>query len=665
MRIAVDRPVTVMVTAILVVVFGALSIADLPIQLTPDISVPTLTVRTGWPGSSPTEVETEILEPQEDALKDVPGLIEMTGEARSDQGSLALEFAVGTDIDDALVRVSNRLTEVGGYPEAADEPSVQTADSTGPPIAVIAVRSPRGEPVDAYRTWLEDRILPELQRIEGVGDARLLGGRDRVLVVDFDPAALASRGVRVAQLIDRVRSELRDVSGGDMTLGRHRLLVRTMAVDATPEQLDDIVIAAGPDGTPIRVRDVGASSLTLREPAGVAMSDDRPSLVLLVDREAGSNVLEVTERIRAAVERLDREVFAPEALRIEVISDQVDYIEGALHLVEQNLLIGAFLAALVLLVFLRSFGASAIISISIPVCVFGTLLGMTLLGRTINVVSLAGITFAIGMVVDNSIVSLENIDNWRGRVSDPKEAAFQGVREVWGAILASTATTAAVFVPVIAWQGEVGQILRDVAVAVSFAILTSLWVSVWVIPSLATRLRSKSSTEAREGPGPTRRRRRRPVGAPRRRVGAGQPLHGPHRGRPLGRARHRAPAAARVPAGRQPEPPLRHPHAAARHLGGGARRGGAHRPDAHRDRERTRRRAGDWPQLLRRQPGSALRGRHGRGSLSRPRRAALAARRAVVDPGLLLVHDPGLALRPPRRRPLHRGEPGRPRFYRS
>lgn len=490
-RIAVERPVTVVVTALLVVLFGAVSVADLPIQLTPDVSVPTITVRTFWPGAAPSEIEAEILERQEDALKDVPGLVSMTSDARTGQATITLELSVGTDIDDALVRVSNRLTQVGGYPDAAGDPIVQTADSTGPPLVVIAVRSPEGEPVAGYRTWVEDRIVPELQRIEGVGDVRLIGGRDRVVAIDFDPRELASRNLRVGQLVARVRSELRAVSGGEVTLGRRRLQVRTMAVDATPEQLEAIVIGAGPDGTPIHLGDVGTASIALRDPVGVAMSDDRPSLVLMLSREAGSNVLEVTQRIREAVVRLDRDVFVPEGLRIEVISDQVDYIQGALSLVQQNLLFGAALAALVLLVFLRSFGASAIVCVSIPVCVFGTLLGMTLLGRSINIVSLAGITFAIGMVLDNSIVSLENIDTWRSRVADPKEAAYLGVREVWGALLASTATTAAVFIPVIAWDGEVGQLLRDVAVAVSFAILTSLWVSVWVVPSLATRLRPK------------------------------------------------------------------------------------------------------------------------------------------------------------------------------
>jgi len=503
LRVAVERPVTVTVTAILVVLFGIISVVDLPIQLTPDISVPRITVNTRWPGASPTEIESEILEPQEDALDDVPNLVRLTSQASTGQGSLTLELAVGTNIDDALVRVGNRLTQVGSYPDAADDPVVATADSSGPPLAVIGIRSIEGDPVEAYRTWVENEILPELQRISGIGDVRHLGGRDTVFLIEVDPRELAARGYTLEALANRVRSELRDISAGDIELGRRRLLVRTMAIAPDPDELGALVLGSAPDGTPIRLSDIGEVSLGLRDATGVAMSDDRPSMVLLLDREAGSNVLEVTEEIRASVDRLNTERFAPEGLEIEVLSDQVDYIEGALALVQQNLLVGAGLAILVLFLFLRSFGASFLVSLSIPICVFGTALGMTLLGRSVNVVSLAGITFAIGMVLDNSIVSLESIDTWRSKVADPKEAAFRGIGEVWGALIASTATTAAVFVPVITWEGEVGQLLRDVAVAISFAVITSLAVSVWVIPGLAGKILKTKKSEARKDSKPS------------------------------------------------------------------------------------------------------------------------------------------------------------------
>ncbi len=465
------------------------------------MSIPTLTVSTAWPGAAPTEVEAEILLEQEEALKGIDGLERMESTASSDQGRIRLEFSVETDIEEALVRVTNRLSQVSGYPEAAREPVVATSDSTGPPLAVIAVRSPTGDDPAPYRTWVDDTILPQLERIPGVSDVRLIGGRAREIHVDFDPVALAARGLTLADVARRTSGELRDVSGGDLTLGKRRYLVRTPISPSNPDELEQMVLGADAEGTPILLGDVADVRMGLRKATGLAFSDDRPSMVLLLSREAGTNVLEVTRDLRAAVDRLQRDYFAPEGLEIEVLSDQVDYIEGSLALVEQNLLLGACLAVVVLMLFLRSFGASAIISLSIPFCVFGTALGMSLLGRTVNVVSLAGVTFAVGMVLDNSIVALENIDTWRAKAKSADEAAFFGVKEVWGALLASTLTTAVVFVPIILWEGEVGQLLRDVAIAMCLAVGSSLVVSVLVIPSLSAKfLATRDPSKERHGP---------------------------------------------------------------------------------------------------------------------------------------------------------------------
>ncbi|MEL6182636.1 MAG: efflux RND transporter permease subunit, partial [Myxococcota bacterium] len=218
-------------------------------------------------------------------------------------------------------------------------------------------------------------------------------------------------------------------------------------------------------------------------------------LALLLFREAGSNVLEVTEEVQAAVQTIQAEQMESRELHIRVASDQTGYIYAALNLVQQNLLVGAMLAVVVLLVFLRRLGASAVVAIAIPVCAMGTALGMALMGRTINVVSMAGMAFAVGLVVDNAIVVLENIDTWRTRTRDTAEAAIEGTREVWGAILASTLTTAAVFIPILTWEDEVGQLLRDVSLAIATAVAISLVVSVLMIPSLAARLMSREKAQ--------------------------------------------------------------------------------------------------------------------------------------------------------------------------
>ena len=481
---AVSRPVTVLVGVILVVMFGTLAIVQLPIQLTPDIAVPTLNVTTVWPGAAPTEVESEILEEQEEALKSLSGLVRMESEARLERGSITLELEVGTSIEEALVRVTNLLSQVPQYPQNARQPVISAANSAGPPLAVITITSKSAGDVTQYRTWVEERIQPLYERIPGVAEVVLVGGRDRELEVAFDEAALAARKLTIGEVANVLRGELVDVSGGDVTVGKRRFLVRTPLSPEEPGELANVVLKAV-DGAPVKLSDIATVQVGLRKPQAHVFSDDSPSMVFLLFREAGTNVLEVTREVKDLTASLDASTMSPRGLALAVVSDQVGYIEAALDLVRQNLFVGGALAVFVLMIFLRSVRASAVVAVAIPVCTLGTALGMSLLGRTINVVSLAGMAFAVGMVVDNAIVVLENIDTVHKEGGSIRDAAIVATGEVWGAILASTLTTAVVFLPIITWQDEVGEILRDIAVAISTAVVVSLVVSVLVIPSFS------------------------------------------------------------------------------------------------------------------------------------------------------------------------------------
>ncbi len=496
---AIRRPVAVLSGLAFVLLFGVLSITGLPIQLTPDVLLPVLTVETRWPGASPPEIEREIVQEQEDVLKGLRGLVRMNSSANMGYGSVELEFVVGTDIDDALVRVTNRLVQIAGYPESAREPVVSTADASGPPLAVVLVQRPDKGPVGRHRTWVEDSVLPRLERIPGVARIDFFGGRDSEVVVEYRPEALAARGVPLTRLIRAVQAELVDSSGGDLDLGKRRYAVRTLATPSDLAGFEAIVLRPGGDGvTPVRLGDVATVSTGLRKATAKVFNGDHESMAMLFRREVGSNVLEVTQAIREAIDVVQVEQMEPRGLSIYMGGDQTDYINGALGLVRQNLLIGGTLAAVVLLLFLGSLRSAALVSLTIPVCVIGTALGMSLLGRTLNVVSLAGMAFAVGMVVDNAIVVLESIDLARGRVKDAAEAALRGTREVWGAIVASTLTTVAVFLPVIAWEDKVGYLLRDIAVAVSLAVSLSLVASVIVIPSFAGRVLSVRAADPEE-----------------------------------------------------------------------------------------------------------------------------------------------------------------------
>lgn len=487
-QLAIQRPVGVLVGVLLTVLFGLLSLRGVPIQLTPDIEVPTLSIQTNWPGAAPAEVERELLVPQEEVLKSVQGLRKMTSEASRDRGTVTLELEVGADLDEALVRVTNRLAQVPSYPEAADEPVVSTADAAGPPLAVVLLRAKDASPVSQYRTWFEDVGLPRLERIRGVAKIDYFGGRDTEIHVDFDPEALAGRGIPIGRLASAVRAELADVSGGDLTLGKRSFVVRTLAAPVVLSDLEQVVVATGPDGEPVRIGDVARVREGLRKRTAYVFNNDQEAVALLFRRETGSNVLEVTEEILAEVERVQADLLDPLGLELAVVNDQSGYIYDALALVRQNLLMGGALAVGVLLLFLKSWRASVVVAVAIPVSVVGTLLGMSLLGRTVNIVSLAGMAFAVGMVVDNAIVVMEAIDARRAHTDDIARAALEGTQEVWGALVASTLTTVAVFLPIALWQDTVGELLRDVAVAVSCAVLISLVVSVLVIPSFATQI---------------------------------------------------------------------------------------------------------------------------------------------------------------------------------
>ncbi len=485
---SIARPVTVAVGALLILLFGVTAVGTLPIQLTPDLTVPTLTVSTAWPGATPLEVESAIVERQEEVLKTLPGLRRMTSEMRQGQATVTLELTVGSDLEEALARVTNLLAQVPRYPASAREPVVATASAAGPPLAVIVIQADDGGLVAGWQTWLGDSVVPSLDRIPGVAEVRVIGGREEELQIDFDPVRLAARGLSARDLARAVTASLNDASAGDAAVGKRREVLRTTP---KPENADDfgaIVLTTDARGTPVLLRDVAEVGDGLRKPTGLGLADGRPSMALLLSREAGANVLAVTREIRAEVARLAEAELAPRGLSMRIVSDQVDYIEGALALLRDNLLVGAAFTFLVLLVALRSLGASVVVSLAIPVSVVGTALGMALLGRNINLVSLSGTAFAVGMVVDNAIVVIEHIDALRRRTATMAEAALRATREVAPALVASTATTAAVFIPVLAWEDEVGDLLRDVSIAIALAVSLSLLVALTLIPTLGARL---------------------------------------------------------------------------------------------------------------------------------------------------------------------------------
>ena len=534
----VTSPVKVAVGVILVTLFGVLSILSMPVQLTPEVQIPTITVDCQWRGASPQEIERELVQPLEEQLRSVEGLVKLSSDSASSAGTVELEFAVGTDMSQALVKVNTRVQQVRDWPIDADRPVIRTSSANDRPVAwfilgqaapetaaiekakadhpalaadldrVLKARSPdlamfrirklaAAHPelaalappaidVEAVRRMAEDDIESRLERVDGVSSADLVGGREDELQVIVDPQLLAARNLTIEDLRLALANQNQDTSGGDLWEGKRRYVVRTLGQFRSPEQVEGVIITRR-DGKPVYVRDVAKARLGTKKPDGIVRRFGARNIAIRVTRESGANVLDVMQRLRDTASRIDEQL-KPKGLSLSLVYDETDYINSAIGLVKDNILVGGLLTLGTLLLFLRNIRSTLIVAMSIPVSVMGTFLALAAFDRTLNVISLAGIAFAVGMLIDNSVVVLENIFVHWSAGESPKDAAVKGTQEVWGAILASTLTNVAVFLPVLFVEGEVGQLFGDIALAIAAAVGLSIAVSGLVVPAAAALL---------------------------------------------------------------------------------------------------------------------------------------------------------------------------------
>ncbi len=492
-RYAIDRPVAVIAAVLIAFLFGMLALSRIPIQLAPDVRKPIVVVETSWPGAAPTEIEREIVNPQEETLRGLDGLEIMTSRSRTGQATVTLEFAVGTDMSQSLLLVSNRLDRVSGYPDEASEPTLNTSGADDSPIAWVLLTAAEGNtrPMPTYGDFMEDVIKDRVERIEGVSAVNVFGGTERELQVVIDPQRLSRYGLTVPEVVRILRTENISISAGDVDEGKRRYVVRTESSLNTEEAIRNVVLRSGvANGGAGRVRvvDIAHVGFAYKEATARLRFKGESGLAFNVVRESGANVISVMEELRVVLNELQAGPLNDVGLIADQVYDETIYIQGAIDLVVQNIWIGAALAAFILLLFLRSPRATLVVALSIPVSIVATFVAMAVTGRTLNVISLAGIAFAIGMIVDAAIVVLENIFRLREKGYSRREAAYLGAKQVWGAILVSAFTTVLVFIPILIMQLEAGQLFRDIAVAISVSVLLSLLVAITVIPALSSRL---------------------------------------------------------------------------------------------------------------------------------------------------------------------------------
>ena len=495
-RLALGNPVAALAGCLLVILFGATTLVHLPVQLVPEVEQPEIVITTHWRAAAPEEVEAEIIEPQEKQLRGLPGTKELLSEASTGQGKITITFEVDYDLDRALVEVINRLNRVPSYPEDADEPTLSTAGGRGRPVAWFVIRPVDGNPrpIETYQDFIEDVVQARLERVPGVALSEVVGGNEYEIRITVDPYKAAGRGIDLIQVVGLVSGN-EDVSGGTADVGKRRYTLRYTGALGL-RQIKDLILTWR-EGKPVRLGDIARVELLTADRSNFVVTHEGYTIAANAYRQTGVNVLETMADIRAVVEEIEQGPLKRAGLHIEQVYDETVYIDSAIQLLRNSLSLGVFLAVAILWWFLRKLRPTLVVALTIPLCLFMALVVMNTTGRTINIVSLAGMAFAVGMVMDAAIIVLENIVRMRERGMSSMEAALGGVRQVWPALFASTTTTIAIFLPIFFMKDQSGQLFADLAVVISAAVATSLLVASVVIPVAAHKLVGETSLGSR------------------------------------------------------------------------------------------------------------------------------------------------------------------------
>jgi len=498
----VRRPVAVSMLFLAVLLLGLISFARLPVDLLPDVSYPRLVVYTSYPETSPAEVERLVTERIERNVASVPGVERVTSISRDGVSLVTLRFGWGMNMDFAMLNTRERLDNVrGALPDGASRPRVLRVDPESEPIMVVSVA---GDDLWETKELAENVFRRRLEQLDGVAQATVSGGLEREIVVEVDPERLRAFGISIEDISSRLSSANHQASGGTIMEGPRRYPLRTMAEFQRVDEIGDVIVStrttAGGAARTVYLRDVARVIDGFADRDAIARYNGREAVGLLIFKESGANTVQVARFVDEVLGLLQAEF--PE-VTLDVAHSQAGFISESIDNVRSALILGGMLAFLVLFLFLRQPRYPIAVALAIPISIVGTFALMEAFGVSLNIMSLGGLALGVGMLVDNSIIVLENIFRHREAGGDPVESAGTGAREVAGAITASTLTTIAVFGPIIYVEGVAGELFRDLSLAVAFSLLASLLVALTLLPTMAARFRIGDAEETR-GPGPLR-----------------------------------------------------------------------------------------------------------------------------------------------------------------
>jgi len=473
---SIRRPVTVFMATLGVVLFGLVAASRLSVDLLPDISYPSLTVRTDLPDAAPGDVEQFVTRPVEEGVGVVPGLVRLHSISRPGQSEVTLEFGSGTHMDLASLAVREKLDLVT-LPREAKRPAVLRFDPSLEPI--LRLRLSGGGNLQRLRRIAERTVKADLEGAAGVAAVKVIGGEEQEIRVEADAHKLSAVGLTLADVSQRLAEENINLAGGSLTEGQSEYLIRATNQFMDPEEIGRVILASRPDGV-IRLSDVATVGRGAKDREVVARLDGNEAVEISIYKEGDANTVAVARAVKRRMDRLQ----LPAPMKLVTVADQSKYIDGAIHDVTEAAWLGGLLAVLVLFAFLRQLGTTIIVALSIPVSVLATFIIMYRFGLSLNLMSLGGLALAVGNLVDASIVVLESIFKKREEGLDARRAAGEGTAIVAMAVTASTLTSVAVFFPLVFVEGLAGQLFRDQALTISFSHLVSLAVALTLVPTL-------------------------------------------------------------------------------------------------------------------------------------------------------------------------------------
>lgn len=463
---------------ILVVVFGFYSFQNLPLALMPSMEVPAAVVYATYPGAGPEDIEQQVTKKLEGAVAGLSGLDTLQSTSSENMAMLVIRFTNDTDMDEAMTDLRDKVSQVKSQlPDDASDPTVMSIDIDSMPVVSVALR---GNDLASLQSIAEDEIQPALERLDGVASVDISGGYEQEIAVHTDASRLKGYNLTISSIGQQLGADNIAIPGGDLDNGSQTLAVRT---DGEYSSIDDVknALISLPAGGTVRLSQIADVSMQPKDQDAISKVDGEECIILSVNKQSGSNTAQIAELAKAEFDSLLK---SNDSLQWNIVMDQSDYINMTVDNAIQNIWMGVLFAAIVLFLFLRDFGATMAVTIAMPCCILFTFLIMNVLGITLNMMSLGGITLGVGMIVDNSIVVLENIFTYRADGYDRLEACTKGTGEVIGAVIASTLTTVAVFLPIALSGGMAGMMFKEFCITIVALLLSSLIISITLVPLL-------------------------------------------------------------------------------------------------------------------------------------------------------------------------------------